>query len=47
MRPAVAAAPRFTEACVLFTGGIFVLTTLLADVLYTLLNPRIRQAVLK
>ena len=35
------------QACVLFTGGIFVLTTLLADVLYTLLNPRIRQAVLK
>lgn len=35
------------QACVLFTGIVFVVTTLLADILYTLLNPRIRQAVLK
>ncbi len=34
------------QAAVLLTGVIFVLTTLAADVIYTLLNPRIRQAVL-
>lgn len=35
------------QSAVLITGVIFVLTTLAADLLYTLLNPRIRQAVLK
>lgn len=35
------------QACVLLTGTVFVVTTLAADLLYTLLNPRIRQAVLK
>ena len=35
------------QACVLLTGAVFVVTTLAADLLYTLLNPRIRQAVLK
>ena len=34
------------QACVLLTGIVFVVTTLLADILYTVLNPRIRQAVL-
>jgi peptide/nickel transport system permease protein len=34
------------QACVLFIGMVFVITTLLADVIYTLLNPRIRQAVI-
>jgi peptide/nickel transport system permease protein len=34
------------QACVLITGTVFVITTLLADVIYTILNPRIRQAVL-
>ncbi len=34
------------QACVLLTGTVFVITTLLADLIYTALNPRIRQAVL-
>ena len=34
------------QACVLITGIVFVVTTLLADIIYTVLNPRIRQAVL-
>ena len=34
------------QACVLLTGTVFVITTLLADIIYTILNPRIRQAVL-
>ena len=34
------------QACVLITGTVFVITTLLADIIYTILNPRIRQAVL-
>lgn len=34
------------QACVLLTGAVFVVTTTLADVIYTALNPRIRQAVL-
>jgi peptide/nickel transport system permease protein len=34
------------QACVLITGVVFVLTTLAADIIYTVLNPRIRQAVI-
>lgn len=35
------------QASVLLVGVVYVLTTLLADVSYTLLNPRIRQAIIK
>ena len=35
------------QACVLIVGTLFVTTTFLADILYTMLNPRIRQGVLK
>jgi peptide/nickel transport system permease protein len=35
------------QSCVLLIGVVFVVTTLMADVIYTLLNPRIRQAVIK
>ena len=35
------------QAAVLLIGVVYVFTTLLADVIYTLLNPRIRQAILK
>ena len=35
------------QASVLLVGVVYVVTTLLADVSYTLLNPRIRQAIIK
>ena len=35
------------QAAVLITGALFVTTTFLADLLYTMLNPRIRQSVIK
>jgi peptide/nickel transport system permease protein len=34
------------QASVMLIGVVYVVTTLLADIIYTLLNPRIRQAVL-